>query len=915
MKYPNSQGSRGETQKMVKLPLDELIKRSVHGECIDTLSQYVQSKRNEGKVEGLDFEGPTLGEAILSVETYMDPLQLPLVEEKFLNTITWYCKQFQAKFYLQGQGLLASKSRMLQLDLFKKCDKALQKMLETTKQIDEVDRDLYIVYGSNFCKVSDLKYLTKQWALLNVGEEEEEPFLILNKDWNCSVYSPLFKAMILAINKTMECLKFTDETEDLIQQLDQVCKNILSVGRIYQLFNPSEKELDEAGQKLLDLLQSPDKGGENSEYHERCLAAVNQLFDDCDLYNENEPKAAILSNREARNILHNKKYCKDFARALRKTKAKGFHFTEEDYYLSNKSDPAINKNFKNLKSSLLKSVFEYDPFKGCGFDQVTGYESHYLSKEEALAIGTEEMHVVTRMITNPSKCKGRGIHLSFNAIQDRCNLIHRVLQSFLNELKTDCTTHQTRGVQFIQARSFRKKRETEGYNLYAADFTNATDTLSQYVQELVLSRIFGPEITAFWHELASMPKVFRWYLEKQGTLYYQASGQPQGFLGSFDAFALVHHVIMLCTMQVMGLSDRAPEDFYRVLGDDSAICTIVPDNACPLKETLMDPDFKPVLGRSVLDTYFAFSLWCNFIVNFDKTTVVFSSDPVALIDFAKVTVREGRIFSPIPVRLFYNSMGVSENTLVPGFLWNADHEGWVNKPYLRGELERVSNLPNKFIDSLYFGGSIPCFKSLEIEADRDEAFQGRVALSYIIASIQQNVICSFLPDSIKEGLIRQNKPTKDYYQAFVTSGKKVRQDFEKSLEIPGLSFKHKIFYAILKNRDIEEYLKSAFNGNLELPDSILWSPYLRITVEMRDSLEKLSYLIDVTRQNPDAISTSLLGSLKPILDSLKEWDKYTFRSDYKKAKIFSSLATTSAEAYEALFQCKLDDGLQGGLIK
>lgn len=901
MRNPYSQGSRDANRRHSGLTMMEIIKRSVHGECVDTLSQYVLSCRKEGKVEGLDFEGPTLGDAILSVETYFDPYQLPLVDEKFLNTISWYCKLFQTKFYLQGQGLLASNNRMLQLDLFKKCDKALQRMLETTKQIDEVDRDLYLVYGSNFCKVSDMKYLTKQWALLNVGEGEEEPLLILNKDWNCSVYSPLFKAMILSINKTMESLKFADESTELIQQLDQVCKNILSVGRIYQLFNPSQKELDDAGEKLIELLQSPDQGGINSPYHEKCLAAVTKLFEDCELVIQNESRAAISSNKEARQILRNRRYCRDFATALRKVRSKGFHFSEEDYYLSNKSDPAINKNFKNLKSSLLKSVFEYDPFKGCSFDRVTGYQSRYLSKEEALAIGTQEMMAVTRMITNPSKCKGRGIHLSYNAIQDRCNLIHRVLQEFLNLLKTDCTTHQTRGVQFIQARSFRKRRETEGYNLYAADFTNATDTLSQYVQELVLSHIFGSEITEFWHELASMPKVFKWHLKRKGTVYYQASGQPQGFLGSFDAFALVHHVVMLCTMQIMGLSDRAPEDFYRVLGDDSAICTIVPDRACPLRETLMDSEFKPVLGRSVLDTYFALSLWCNFIVNFDKTTVVFDSDPIALIDFAKVTVREGRVFSPIPVRLFYNSMGVSENTLVPGFLWNANHEGWVNKTYLRGELERVSNLPAKFIDSLYFGGSIPCFDSLYLEQDRDEVFQGRVALSYIIASIQQNVICSFLPDSIKEGLVRQNRPTRDYYQAFVTSGKKVREDFERSIEIPSLSCEHKIFYAILKNRDIEEYLKSAFNGNLELPDSILWSPYLRITVEMRDSLEKLAYLVEVTRHNPDAISTSLLGSLKPILDSLKEWDKYTFRSDYKKAKIFSSLATTSAEAYEALF--------------
>lgn len=906
MRNPNSQGSGDCHTRKGKLTLMEAIKRSVHGECVDTLSQYVLSMRKRNEIEGLDFEGPTLGEAILSLETFMSSDQLNLVDKDFLNTITWYCKMFQVKFYLQGQGLLISNQRMRQLDLFKKCDKALQQMLESTKQIDEIDRDLYLFYGSNYCLARDLKYLTKKWILLSCGEEEEEPYVIYEKDWDCSVYSPLFKAMIISINKTMECLKFADESTDLIKQMDQVCKNILSVGRIYQLFNPSKKELDEAGEKLIKLLTAPDAGGENSRYHEQCLNAVNKLFEDCELVIENEPKAAIPSNKEARIICSNRRYCRKFAMALKKTRARGFQFTEEDYYLSNKSDPARNKNFKNLKSSLLKSVYEYDPFVGCAFDKVTGYKSHYLSKEDAIRIGTEELKAVTRMITNPSKCKGRGIHLSFNAIQDRCNLIHRVLQAFLEMLDTDCTKDQPRGIQFIMAKSIRKLRETEGFNLYAADFSNATDTLSQYVQELVLLRILGPEITEFWHELASMPKEFKWYLKKQGTIYFQASGQPQGFLGSFDAFALVHHVIMLCTMQVMGLSDRNPIEFYRVLGDDSAICTIVPDRSCPLRETLKDKEFKPEFGRSVLDTYFAFSMWCNFEINFDKTTIVYSTDDVALIDFAKVTVREGKMFSPIPVRLFYNSAGVSESTLIPGFLWNADHEGWVNKLNLRDRLKEVSKLPMEFIDSLYFGGSIPCFDSLYIEEERDEIYQGKVALSYIIASIQQNIICSFLPDSIKEGLIRQNKSTRDFYQAFVTSGKKVREDFEKSLEIPNLSTEHKIFYAILKNKDIEEYLEFALQGCLDLPDSILWSPYLQITAEMRDSILKLSTLVEAARLDPDAINKDMLGSLKPILKSLKEWDKYTFRSDYKKAKIFSSLANTSAEAFKRLYHCSVD---------
>lgn len=902
MSHPYSQAPAGKRQKEV-ISLESLIQRSVHGESIDSLSLYVLAKRAEKQEKGLDFEGPTLGEAISCVDAYFDSDELPSVDQKFLSTIAWYCKLFLAKFFLQGQGILNSTCRMPQLDLYKKCDKALQHMLESTKQIDEVDRDLYLCYGGKFSKVKDLKYLTKKWILLSIGGEEEEPTLIYKKDWVCSCYSPLFKAMILSINKVTETLKVASEDTDVVRQYDQICNNILSVGRLYQLFNPSKGELDEAGDALKDLLTSPDKGGEKSPYHENALQQVKELFDDCARWLELEPKAEIPGNREAREELHSIKYCKQFARALSKVRKKGFYFTEEDYYLSNKSDPARNPKFNALESSLLKSGFEYDPWKGCGFDTVTGYESHYLSKEEALELGTRELHAVTRMITNPSKCKGRGIHLAYNAIQDRCNLIHRVLQEFLNELSTDCTTHQTRGVQFLLARSIRKKRAAEGYNLYASDFTNATDTLSQFVQELVLSFIFPKEIVEFWHNLASMPKQLLYHLSKKKVLYTQASGQPQGFLGSFDAFALVHHVIMLCTMKVMGLGDREASDFYRVLGDDSAICTITHDGKCPQLESLKSPSYEPMWGRSVLDTYFCMCLWSNFICNFDKTTVVFSDTPVALIDFAKVTIREGRIFSPIPVRLFFSTFKKNEATTIPGFLWNADHQGWVNISHLRSEVTRITNLPDWFIDDLYFSGVIPCFSHLEIEDEqRDELTLGKVALAYILASIQQNICFSFLHDSIKEAFVRGNNSSRDFYKIFVTSSKKARQQFEDLISLPNLSSKHKLFYALLKNKDIEECLTAMYKGILDLPDSVLWSPYLEVTATMRDSIVDLSHLIEVTRANPDAINVKLLGSLKPILDSLKEWDKYTFRSDYKKAKAFSSLASTSKEAFDRLFE-------------
>lgn len=895
--YPKSDST---TTKKAFTNFQSLVDRSLSGEAIDGLSQFVLDNRKEKK-QGIRFEGPTLGEALSSLNTWLDPNQLDLVDPSLLNTVVKCSQLFLCRFYLQGQGLLRTEVGKPTLDLWKKCDKALQKMLESTKLIDEVDQDLYLVYGNNFSKAGDINHLCKKWILISVAEDEEEPIIILEKDWGCRCYSPLFKAMILVVNRTLESLRIYPEESDQIRQLDQLANHILSIGRLYQLFNPSKTELDEEVISLKEMLEATDKGGENSPYHVVCLEEVKALFEDCRRYTSLKAKAA-LGDQHARDEMNKIIYCRDFANALEKFRKIDWTFTDEDWYCSNKSSPSRNKKYKDLKASLLKSGFEYDPFIGCAFDQLTGYPSGYLSEEEAIKLGTTVMEAMTKEITNPSKCKGRGIHLLFNAAQDRMNLIHRRLIKLLELLVEDCTKHQNRGVDFIKSKSSASKRKKGGYNLYASDFTNATDTLSQQVQELVLSEICPPEVVEFWHVIASMPKRLHLYGKRSGEwpLFTQNSGQPQGALGSFDAFAIVHHVIMLCTMRSTGRSGMKAEDFYRVLGDDSAICTITSDRNCPTLEALQDKDFNPVWGRSVLDNYFILSLWSNFKVNFDKTTVVRSDDPVALIDFAKVTVREGKTFSPIPVRLFYFAIGKSESDLLPGFLWNADHEGWVKFQPLRDKISSISDRPDWFLDSLYFSGVIPCFKNITIEDDsRDEVTEGRVALSYIVATIQQNIVFSFLPDSVKEAMVREFDLKKSSYEAFVQSSKRARGQFEDLLT--HLSSDHKIVYALVRNSEIEDCIRGFMSGLLDIPDTLYWSPYLEVTNEMIQGLRDLASLLEVTRAEPDRISDRLLASLKPILDSLSEWDKYTFRSDYKKSKLASSVSATSFEVFNKLF--------------
>jgi hypothetical protein len=99
---------------------------------------------------------------------------------------------------------------------------------------------------------------------------------------------------------------------------------------------------------------------------------------------------------------------------------------------------------------------------------------------------------------------------------------------------------------------------------YCYDLTAATDRMPIQLQIEVLKPIFGERITELWSQLLIDRDI-----ECRGETVRYAVGQPMGFLSSWAAMALTHHVIINYCYECAGVKPQNRR--YVVIGDDMAI--------------------------------------------------------------------------------------------------------------------------------------------------------------------------------------------------------------------------------------------------------------------------------------------------------------------------------------------------------
>lgn len=161
--------------------------------------------------------------------------------------------------------------------------------------------------------------------------------------------------------------------------------------------------------------------------------------------------------------------------------------------------------------------------------------------------------------------------------------IHNYLMDELKRLPNDGTSSHNRTALML-------KDWTRDKEIVCSDLTTATDRIPVALQERVLSNLIGEELSYHWRALLTDRDIS---FEGQPIRY--AVGQPMGFLSSWAAMAMTHHVIVRYAALMEGISDFRD---YLIIGDDVAIAN---RQVGERYMALMDDLEVPIsLGKSIL---------------------------------------------------------------------------------------------------------------------------------------------------------------------------------------------------------------------------------------------------------------------------------------------------------------------------
>lgn len=592
--------------------------------------------------------------------------------------------------------------------------------------------------------------------------------------------------------------------------------HILVCSKVFELMNPSGEARQEQIDNAKSLLTCAPLD-RNSDSYQKYLNVLYSVFEDV---------------REGK-----KPYIKAMSRALIRNKEfiSSPYDPEEDAYYSLKGTG--QSLYTGIHESIVSSSLEVDYYRDLfnEFDAKVGFVSHYKDKGD-LDITQDLIYCIrTIMINNPGKFKGRIIHIFDNPIQDRANFIQRRTKSILASLLNDSTVEQDNGREFLRLKTLEWAVENSAdkkIGIYNFDFSNATDTLDQYFQWEVLNFIFGPEVANFWDTVSKLPK----YIQNvDGTYerYDQSCGQPQGGLGSFNAFALAHHFIFLMDMKILGFEHYTADEFYAVLGDDSTCNSIEPEIDYYDPE---DPQYDSEgISRSSIEmlhmdicTQFA-----GFKVNYSKSESAHWDSLEAKLDFAKVTYRNGQFFSPIPFRLAMN-YGKSHDAQLAVAIWRGERNEVNATKFMDLILRKVNNTT---VTAIVKCGLLPYLepftdKSIEF----NNAWLARVRYCSTVSHLNMMLACLTIADHTRDWA---DIDTFDRALSLLFTPKQIELANDTDPN-------HKVFQVIERNEEILSLLKNIYSFE-DQDDQILALLLSPLSASFANNDEFVDQLISLSR--------------------------------------------------------------------
>lgn len=656
-------------------------------------------------------------------------------------------------------------------------------------------------------------------------------------------YSPLFRALTEIV---FALVSLRDQgvmsVADFADQLYQLSIVITTIGKVYEDIRGGDQFKDEEYRETIVRVNKKHDLDHDSEY----FSLFQELRKDIEEGLSDPSKC--------------KRYVKDIVKAIPREMTA---FQPEDYYVSMKSTGTLYKG-KRIPG-LYASILETDPV--ISGDELIGYKSAYNSHKDESCTQFDRKSILIKQ----HKLPYRLIHMAINPIQDRAFYYHNRLMEVLNQIGPDCTMNQNKGVTFALKITAPKFRLAKKSNIYCLDISKATDTLNKEFQRECIAILFGDEHAQNWHQLVTGEHKLVDGKKILSTFTPQC-GQPQGYGSSFPAFAWVHHVVMRLIMLKHNMQDSNPLDFYRVLGDDSIMSVVDTDG-------------------EILRSYISCCQFINWDTNESKGYIYrYGTNDAPFAEFAKIRVLDGKIMTPIPIRLLLNAIHSPGGYL--GYQW------WLTKFFKRRSIYDVfdyltQNYPGNIDERhlLVMGGLgslgievYQDFGDLPESNQLDEKLKTLLLAAYFRGRLKSTIMNQFLPDYLI------GEPDCDARKDPFLNDK-----FEKELLNLIENLDHKYLKVIENNEQLINAVHEVFGD--EIPSHGV-TP-LKLSASERDQIysacESL-LLIQEWETIPDY--DSFLTNIRKALDILTRFNP---RSRVKDARNQSELLGTTVQTMEQFF--------------
>lgn len=761
------------------------------------------------------------------------------IRELLYVAVSRYLRRFyHASLYLEGEH---------HIDQFisgaKRRSQELQSMIYSAYEAREVNTALKVI---RVVDGEDRIYKYKYENNLSIIDRDEEDIVIYSNTVHPKSYSELYRVAFTLIHHWVD---LEDNNPNVSKDIKTALQLLISISRMYENLRAPEDYIVALEHKALETMTIQLLEDESNVFRKAINETIAQISFLVQNPRERVPKLL-------RSIVY----------AMRNTKFEPF--SDQDYHLSLRSTGTKEKGKMNGSvPGLFASLVEVN--NSHPIDDIIGYNPSY--RENAVeGFSYSSGHTIS--IEKSSGHKPRIIHITDNINQDRCNWVHRKLANILHQMEEDCTFRQSKGVIFAETVTSPSYIETNKNSVYCADLSDATGNISQSYQLDVLTLIFGPELAREYMSILTQDKEFR-FSDRTKKKFKQTMGQPQGYKGSFPAFALAHHIVVLTAIRLVLGSDISSRDIYRIVGDDIIM-------------SYHDPD------RRLLQSYYDVGEAVHFVIhNIEEKGNLFdyTKHSVATAEFAKVTVVSGRKFTPFPLKLILNNDG-QVSSLLQLISWDSQmNDQWHINQVITKIQELVPELDNtnsftEFMRASAVYKTSSLFSSFSTEDVEIDPRSGVITVtSSFNTMLQQALLDQLIPDHL-----RDNPNSKDV-QPFLDLSWEDR--FLSS--VPN---NHKYVMMLQRNQMLIDALEDLYSDKPVLSRAV-------IALDIKPEDFNIIYsVVDIINNDP-SIYLNQKGYLSDMVERFQDCvEMFSLRSYVKRRKAEASLLGTAFRNY--VVQCQ-----------